>query len=216
MNPKKGMNADHKVNRLESRLLSMLRPGEMLRFVFLRKEDKRMAVSLEGSGADRTGLMQRISTILNASRGDGYVFRDEGRFSLGNAGNLFNHSSDFFVEIIPHIHTLRRLHRAPLGFTGNGDTVESTDEELLRVPDFPINGGPCLVDYPAALLTGSPAISGMQIEFTRVSLSESMARLTSSALEEDIHLRREIHGAELPGTARSLFLALWWLSLIHI
>jgi hypothetical protein len=210
MNPKKRMNPDHKVNRLESRLLSMLRPGEMLRFVFLRMEDRRMAVSLEGSGADRSGLMQRISTILHTSRGEGYVFRDVGRFSSGNDGDVFNQSSESFVEIVPHIHTLRRLHRAPLGFTGSGDAVKSTDEELLRLPDFPINGGTCLVDYPAALLAESPAISGMQIEFTRVSLSESLARLTASALEEDIHLRREIHGAELPATARSSFLALWW------
>jgi len=203
------MNADLKVSRLESRLLSMLRPGEMLRFVFVPTDDKRMVVSLEGSGADRLGLMQRISTILHASRGDGYVFRDEGRTPHRTARSVSNRASGTFVEIIPNTHILHRLRRAPLGFTGR-EATESDDENLLRVPDFPANGSQILVDYPAALLAEAPAISAMQIEFTRVFLPDSLARLTGGALEEDIDLRRAIHGAELPATARSAFLALWW------
>lgn len=203
------INPERKANRLESRLLSMLRPGEMLRFVFRRTDDKRMALSLEGSGSDHSGLMQRISTILHASRGEGYVFRDEGRTSPRSSGSA-GKRSESFVEIIPHSHTLHRLRRATLGFTGSGKAAESTDEDLLQIPDFPLNGSPCLVDYPAALLADAPAISAMQIEFTRISLSETLAKLSASALEEDIQLRREIHGAELPVTARSSFLALWW------
>ena len=207
MNPR---TADQKSNRLESRLLSMLRHGEMLRFVFIRTDDKRMAVSLEGSGADHSGLMQRISTILQASSGEGYVFRSDANSVLESNDSIGEQVGQSLVEIIPHTHTLRRLRRAPLGFTGIGSAGEPIDEDLLRVPDFPVNGGPCLVDYPAALLSGAPTISAMQIEFTRIALPETLSRLVASALEEDIQLRREIHGAELPATARSSFLALWW------
>jgi DNA helicase HerA-like ATPase len=204
------MNAEHGANRLESRLLSMLRVGEMLRFSFVNQGEARMAVSLEGSADERDGLMQRISTILQASRDEGFVFSDGADFPVGNCWIGSDGADGLSVEIVPHTQSLSRLRRAPLGFTSTAFSIDAGENDLLIVPDFPASSSPRLLSYPAALLEGCPAIHALQIEFTRLSMKEPLAKLVAGALEDDILLRREIHGAELPATAKSSFLALWW------
>ena len=204
------MKTTQDLNRLELRLLVMLRPMEMLRFVFGQTNDGRITVTLEGSSDSAAGLMQRISTILRASRSEGFVFNQGFCTSHSTTEVLPSRAGNRVVEIVPDAITICRFAKTPLGFTERNQGLNLTGNGLLEIPDFPISGGQRLVDHPATLMLESSAIRGVEIEFTRTVVDEACAGLLASALEEDIFLRRAIHGVEIPATPVSSFLALWY------
>ncbi len=204
------MNTTQEMKRLEFRLLAMLRPMEMLRFVFCQTNDGRITVTLEGSSDSAASLIQRIATILRSSRSEGFVFDQEIGRSHGTNEVLPTRAGSRIFEIVPDAITMSRFAKPPLGFTERNEGMNLPGNSLLEIPDFPISGGQRLVDHPATLILESSAIRCVEIEFTRTVVNEACAALLACALEDDVFLRRAIHGAEIPATSVSSFLALWY------
>lgn len=204
------MNATHQMNRLECRLLSMLRPDEMLRFVLHQTTTGDFSVSFEGSGPDPVGLMERISAILGASRSEGFLFNPDS----GPVRHASEWTSDQggcrVVELVPNGMILSRLPQAQLGFVRNMEESHATGDDMVQIPAFPNSGCHRLVDHPMALLQESAAIRVLEIEFIRKVLDASSVKLVGKALDDDIVLRRSTYGSEMPATPASAFLALWF------
>lgn len=195
--------------RLESRLLSMLRPGEMLRFCFVRIKGQQLALNLEGAGDNSSGLSERIATVLKACRGDGYHFLLEPQDANISAAVVEHEHAETFVELFPLSRKIRVMCSTPIGFAGNATECHQPDGIKITLPDFPVTGGRNLVDYPVALLEEEHSITELKIEFLRMTLPDELVAPVTHALKEDIDMRRQIHGAEFPATAQSAFLALW-------
>lgn len=202
------MNTDPQTIKFESRLLSMLRPGEMLRFVFSRDARNRFALVLEGDGPDPLAFAQRIGMLLEASRRDGYSFCGDQATETPPAG-MEQELSNWF-ELCPATHQLRQLERAHLGFGAAGLALAKGHEPAILVPAVPTSGGPRLADHPVALLAETPAVRRLEIEFSFVSLPEAQVDILARALEQEIELKRAIRGADFPASPTTTFLGLWW------
>ena len=64
------------MNTAESRILSILRPGDLIRFVLRSSDEGRIDVSVEGAPAEGgDGLLaERLGLVLGELRGLGYLF----------------------------------------------------------------------------------------------------------------------------------------------
>ena len=134
------MKTTQELNRLEARLLAMLRPTEMLRFVFSQTNHGRITVTLEGASESATSLMQRISTILKASRSEGLVFDQQNDMGQGTVGVLPGSAESHMIEIVPDTITLNHFAKEPLGFTERNDGFDLPGNGFLEIPKFPISG----------------------------------------------------------------------------
>lgn len=202
------MITDLKTRKIEARLLSMLRPGEMLRFVYSRDTRNRFSLSLEGNGPDSSALAQRIGVLLEAARRDGLSFLGDSA-AASSTGETEQEPMEW-IEIIPTAMELHRLEKAHLGFIADEKQTQIIPEPKLLVPAFPASEGPSLADHPVDLLAEIPVVIRLEIEFTSTRLADSHADAVARALEEQIDLKRKIRGANFPADSVTTFLGLWW------
>ncbi len=197
-------------SQLEARLLSALRPGEILRFVLAFEDDGRVAVSLEGAGARSSSMMERIEALLHASREEGYVFAGEKPTSTKTATAASRWCGGTIVDVVPTGHLLKPLPRVSVGFAGGDGPKDVANEYQLSVPAFPAHRSDALAGHPMKFLIGSGSVARLEFEFTRIELPDRTAAAVAQALEEDLALGLKIHGAQMPATPRTTFLGLWW------
>jgi hypothetical protein len=202
------MNPDPKTKKIESRLLSMLRPGEVLRFVYLRDARNRFSLSLEGNGPDSCALAQRIGVLLEAARRDGLSFLGDSTMASSAAEAEKEPSACF--EIMPTAIELSRLEKTHLGFLADDKHTHLVHEPKLLVPAFSSSEGPSLADHPVDLLAEISEVIRLEIEFTGMRLPVGHADAVARALEEQIDLKRKIRGANFPADPVTTFLGLWW------
>ncbi len=195
---------------LQSRLLSALRPGEMLRFVLTLEGADRVAVVLEGSGGKPTGMADRMEALLHASREEGYIFAREEVTPPKSRKPVSKGGRGTTVEVVPIGHTLRALPRVRVGFGGTDGVQAVANADPLSIPAFPSHGPNGLAHHPMKFLMGSGSVSRLEFEFTRMELPDRTTAAVAQALEEDLALRLQIHGAQMPATPRTTFLGLWW------
>ena len=204
------MNADSIARLIEARLLTMLRPDEGLRFVFERARDqKRMSVALDGFGPDPESLNQRVGAILAASRTHGFEFLRYPTEAHSGSIELNNTTSLAWLEISPAGKEVRHLNHKVMGFVHHVED-QSVPFEPLCVPDLLAAGLVRMVDYPVSLLANEGALMQMEIQFTRITLSEHDAERVANALAEYLNLKRSIPGVDFGNNPMSAYLAMWW------
>jgi len=188
----------------------MLRHGEGLRFVFERDRDqKRMSVALDGFGPDPESLNQRVGAILAASRSHGYEFLSYPAEAPFGSADLTDTKAFAWLEITPAGKEVRHLKHKVMGFVHHVED-ESAPFEPLCVPDLPAAGLIRMVDYPVSLLASEGALMRMEIQFTRITLSEHDAERVAKALVEYLNLKRSIPGVDFGNNPMSAYLAMWW------
>jgi len=201
-------NSDHQARQLESRLLTTLRPGEMLRFVFARGTQNRFSLTIEGDGPEPSAFTQRIAMLLEASRREGYSFRcDE---ILDAPIQVVKQDQETWIELRPDSHEIRQPQSAHMGFSAAEHESPEVHEAAVLVPAFPSNGGARLADHPCDLLAETAAVRKLEIGFSFMCLPESQVDSVARALEQEIELGRTIRGADFPVNAITSFLGLWW------
>ena len=188
----------------------MLRRDEGLRFVFERARDqKRMSVALDGFGPDPESLNQRVGAILAASRTHGYEFLSYPAETHSGSIGLNNTKSLAWLEITPAGKEVHHLNHKVMGFVHHVED-QSGPFAPLCVPDLPAAGLVRMVDYPVSLLANEGALMQMEIQFTRITLTEHDAERVAWALAEYLNLKRSIPGIDFGNNPMSAYLAMWW------
>jgi hypothetical protein len=199
------MKPDPQARMLESRLLSMLRSGEMLRFVFTRDTRNRFSLALEGGGPDPCAFAQRIGMLLDASRRDGFTFHGD---PVVEMSTLEEKNQKIWFELLPAAHEIHRLGRGQLGFAADSSAI--IHDPSIWVPAFPSCEVPRLAEHPVDLLSEIPAVNKLELEFGFMRLPDDQVDLVAEALEQEIELKRAIRGADFPASPITTFLGLWW------
>ena len=198
------------MNNIENRLLSILRPGEMLRFVLRPDNERKVEFSIEGASLSRESsslLAERLGLALQELRRMGYLFSDRKRASnaLGNS-NLHKRSWAIWIEVKP-----TTVSSAPPKLSSLGFGIQSEERQArsgLSLPNLAPTFDSHIIESPAVLIASVPQIELFEIEFTRMDLpTESV-----NALEEAFRLQVLIQQASPPYNQPNLpqaFLALW-------
>lgn len=162
------------MNPCDSFLLHLLEPGEFLRIGYAPDKDGRVRVSLEGGGGSGS-LGQRIEAALGGLRASGYAFGRTTRWKPGERAG----TEDRWVEIRPRSDAAPVVLRGALGF--GTERAETASE--LRLPRV---DGSMRTGYepgPLGLISGSPGIVGVEIDFKCRNLSHEEAAQMDRALE---------------------------------
>jgi Helicase HerA, central domain/TraM recognition site of TraD and TraG len=199
------------MNAAESRILSVLRLGDMIRFVLRCDEDRKINVAIEGASASRgDGLLQdRLGLALREVRGNGYIFserkikRNPARKS-GSKGA--RGTKDRWIEIRALSVVLSLWGQSGVGFgTGRGRNTGT----ILRLPDLPRSADSQVFESLSALISGVREIKALEIDFARVALKEDFVRPLMEAMR--LHtVANEAIGPEFDQrSVPEIFLALW-------
>lgn len=195
----------------EGRILSILRPGEMVRFVLVPDEDRKIEFGIEGASTSEEGnalMAERLSLVLAEMRNSGYAFGRRLRRlpAARTAGRLKSRQSSVWVEIRP-----QRLAAVPTPIGPMGFSAPPTAEiprRTLKVPDLPTSLAGRTLESPAALVAALPQVEQFEIEFVRTEFPESAAK----ELEESLRLQNvtqlAIAQIDQP-TLPQVFLAYW-------
>jgi hypothetical protein len=196
----------------ENRILSILRPGEMLRFVLIKDGERKIDFGIEGSSesaADNDLLAERLSLVLNDLRSCGYSFGKRLRSLQPRKGMQCSRSrkprSPAWVEIRP---------RTLIGIPTKSDTLgfspaaERSTVQSLRMPDFPPSPRGTTLDSLPMLVTALRQIELFEIEFIQMTLPESAAKHLEEALRLQTITQRAITQFD-QATLSQVFLAYW-------
>jgi hypothetical protein len=206
------MQSTPKATNIESRILSILRAGEMIRFVLIPDGNRKIDFGIEGSSADPAGndlLADRLSLILNEMRSHGYAFGKRTRQLPSRQGlsrqRKERHSSKW-MEIRPQSlsTTPRRLSR--LGFGVKPESNEG--QQSLRLPDLPPSFGGYTLDPPAKLVADLPQVELFEIEFVRTDLPETATSVVEEALRFQLSNQQTVVQVNQP-TLSQVFLSSW-------
>lgn len=192
------------MNPCDSFLLHLLEPGEFLRIGYAPDKDGRVRVSLEGGGGSGS-LGQRIEAALGGLRASGYAFGRTTRWMPGERAG----TEDRWVEIRPRSDASPIVRRGALGF--GTERAETAAE--LRLPRV---DGSMRTGYepgPMELISTSPGVVGVEIDFKGQILSHEEAAQMDRALE-----LRSLAARAMPVPAslqrpscKETYLALWLL-----
>jgi hypothetical protein len=160
------------MNNQESRILSILRPGEMLRFVLRPDEERRIEFAIEGASANGqsdTLLSQRLGLVLGELRGLGYLFgKPMGRLTERSRKRHRRRSTSRsragWVEIRPRSVWTTPPHLGRLGFGQASEAQTATSKFCL--PDLPPSVDSRLVRRRMQVDRLSGACAGLLGEFS--------------------------------------------------
>lgn len=177
------------MNKPESKVLSLLREGDMLRFVFTPDAVRGMDIHLEGAvspDGDRR-MQDRMEIAVRELRGEGYLFGNGCRPSNLSAGRRSrgHKTKPRWLEIRPVAREFSSIRQGSVGF----DTV-STAHEVRGVyfPTVLSNPETSLSDSIASLVQNMSPIQRFEIDFTRTSLPAD----TESLLQELLTMRKSV------------------------
>lgn len=194
------------MHAIESRLVSIMRPGEMLRFLLTPGKDGRLLLDIEGDGPEPGRFESRISAVLQAARRDGYEFRSASTSAQRNSSRAAKRGS--LIEIVPRTKQLSHT-RGHFGFRPSA-SGQDEPETTIFLPDFPIAAKPQVADYPFSLLVAEKALRRMEVEFVRWSLPDRCMKDIGRAFDRHAAEMTAILGADAPpATAMRAFLGLW-------
>ena len=197
-------------------MLSVLRPGEMIRFILLPVRGRKVRFEIEGAelGEVPALLAERLGLILKAMHGRGYVFvptsaggEKKRNIALRALGDL-KKPAGRWVSVRPRVLQTNPTHVQALGF-GAVPLQELPDYEI-RLPDLPVSSGPSLFKYLANLFVDVPQVKAFEIEFTRSCLPPDWVK----PLERVLQLHMLVASERSTGTGGNPsllqhFLALW-------
>lgn len=192
----------------ESRILSILRPGDMLRFVYCPNSNKRTSFHVEGAAATVEGdtlLSERLALVLAELRSEGYQFNDAG--IVGETDGSFSHRGDaLWVEINPQV-----LSSPCVGFGRFGvgfDDASNASVGSVILPDFPAMPEEPLLDSPSILIGEVPGLFCFEVEFIRKDLPADITK----PLAKTLRLQMAAQRPEVPSYETTLgeaFLTSW-------
>jgi hypothetical protein len=169
------------MNKAESKIISLLRDGDMLRFVLIPDMARGMDIHLEGDVApEGDGLLRdRLEVAIREIRGQGYLFGN-GEEPVGSGEktprNGKSASKAVWMEIRPEAREFNPVRRESVGF-GSG---EGESEAVgMRFPNLPGSPTGHLSDSLSSMIQGVRPIKRFELEFTRVDLpsdADSMLR----------------------------------------
>lgn len=196
----------------DTRMLSILRPGEMLRFVLAPDRERKIDFGLEGCSTDEAGsalFAERLSLVLGELRTNGYAFG--GRLKelpsvRKRKRTRTAQRSRAWVEILPVSLPGIPARLDSLGFAAakQGDTPA----QPLRLPDLPASRGGCTLESPATLVAAIPEIELFEVEFIRADITEETVRVLEEALRLQLLTRQAAVPVDQP-TLSQVFLASW-------
>ena len=196
----------------ETRILSILRPGEMLRFVIVPDGSGKIDFGIEGCSSSEAGnvlFAERLSLVLGELRSNGYAFG-------GRAGKLPAPKKRGHTRVARHMSVwveIRPISLSPapsrIGSLGFAATKhEDAPEQRHCLPDFPPSWGGCTLESPAALVAAIPEIELFEIEFIRCDLPEGGGKVLEEALRHLNIARQTMLQIDQP-TLSEVFLASW-------
>lgn len=203
------------MHSIENMILSVLRPGDMVRFVLLPEKNRRVAVEIEGSQAEGTdgSFERRLGVLLEGMRNKGYSFashpisKGQGATRRTKAARRCD-GAPRWVEIRPRTMPFPLYDVREIGFGAKAQFCAG--QETIALPDLPMALAPNVFDSLADLLLGTPPIQALEIEFTRSDLEKEDASLLEKAFQ--IHALAErsnvIGQTELRNPIHA-FIALW-------
>lgn len=169
------------MNLPESRILSILRPGDLLRFVFRPARKGQVRFHLEGAAAsdkDNALMSQRLSLVLGELRSIGYQFDDAGPVP-GHEAEADGGES-VWVALRPQVLSGGPVHMSRLGF---GAAEPSPDSECsVCLPDFPPSDEAPVTDSLLGLIALVPDLECLELEFVRTELPPEAVKPLENAL----------------------------------
>lgn len=206
------------MNPIESRMLSVLRPGEMIRFILRPNTGRGIEFEIEGAAADGGPglLVERIELLLAAMRDRGYLFSpvaETGGEKRRAAGRRCNGATEKtaprWVRIQPRSTVVSLRDGSGLGFDAGSKRHQRTGTEI-RIPDFPVSLEPSLFECPASLIADRPEIEALEIDIIRWDLPQGCVETLGRALEaHEVAARAGDCGLSDVPSVSQLFLALW-------
>ena len=195
---------------IEARILSVLRPGDMLRFVLRPSPDGTIGVEVEGAPAPATSdlLVERLQLILHALRNNGYVFDDRApRRAHRSSAKHRRKDAGAWVSIRPRTVEMAATKRT-LGFSMGADEIGP--KFAIKLPDLPTSGGPRLFEYPASLVLDTPEVEVLEVEFVSRELPETWFDSVEHALRLHTCVAQpQVDDAVDRPSLTRLFLGLW-------
>jgi len=200
------------IANLETRILSILRPGEMLRFVLIPDGERKIDFGIEGCSTSEAGndlLAERLSLVLGEMRSNGYAYGRRlrslpSRRPVRSRRNTARRSSAW-VEIRPHTLSAVATRLDPLGFAV---TTKETYPRSLLMPDLPPSLGGRTLESLANLVVSLPQIELFEVEFVRADLPETAMKALEEALRLQTITQRTIAQID-QSTLSQVFLASW-------
>jgi hypothetical protein len=195
------------MNAPEQHLLSILRPGDMVRFVLDTTPSRKLDFFIEGAPAsDDLGMMaERLTLALRELREAGFKFGAEapGR-STARRSTVRKASARSMVEIRPRPLDLGGLSAGAAGFARESNPAE----KALVIPAFHAFLEVQIFRTLANIVLESSGIHRFEIEFIRHDLPSALVKPLEKALA--LHTMSDVHGQDYISPQRA-FLTLWLL-----
>ncbi len=196
----------------DTRILSILRPGEMLRFVLVPDGSGKIDFGIEGCSSSEVGnelFAERLSLVLGELRSNGYAFGRRARKLRAPKKRLHTRAacySPVWVEIRPVALSPVPSRLGSLGFSAT--EYENAAAQGLCLPDLPPSWGGCTLESPASLVAAIPEIELFEIEFIRADIPVGGAKVLEEALRHLNITRQSMSQIDQP-TLSEVFLASW-------
>lgn len=195
----------------EGRILSILRPGEMVRFVLVPDKDRKIEFGIEGASTSEEGnalMAERLSLVLGEMRNSGYAFGRQMRKlpAARPPGRRRSRQSSTWVEIRPQTLAAVPTQIGPMGFSSPSSVTLPT--RTLRVPDLPPSLAGRTLESPASLVAALPQIEQFEIEFVRTEIPDAAAKQLEESLRLQNVTQQAIAQIDQP-TLSQVFLASW-------
>lgn len=196
------------MNSPEQHLLSILRAGDMIRFVLSAGAQGKLDFSIEGAPAaeDNGMLAERLALALRALRDAGFDFNAGGEspsFQSARHGSR-KRLQRSMVEIRPHPLVLSGLSEGVLGFSAE----HLAAARAVALPSFHAFDAIRLFRSLANVLLEVSAIMRFEVEFTRFDLTETCIKPLERVLT--LHSLGGVVPEDRPSAQRA-FLSLWLL-----
>lgn len=196
------------MNSPEQHLLSILRAGDMIRFVLIAGAQGKLDFSVEGApAAEDNGMMaERLALALRALRDAGFDFNVGGEStSLPSVRRgSRKHPLKSMLEIRPHPLLLSGLSEGVLGFSSE----YPTSARAVTLPSFHAFEEIRLFRSVANVLLEVPEIMRFEVEFTRFDLPGACVKPLERVLT--LHSLSGVVPEDRPSKQRA-FLSLWLL-----
>jgi len=195
----------------EGRILSILRPGEMVRFVLVPDKDRKIEFGIEGASTSEEGnalMAERLSLVLGEMRNSGYAFGRRMRRlpAVKSTGRRRSRQSSTWVEIRPQSLTAVPTQIGPLGFSAPASA--NLPKRTLRVPDLPTTLAGRTLESPASLVAALPQVEQFEIEFVRTEIPDAAAKELEESLRLQNVTQQAVAQIDQPKLAQ-VFLAYW-------
>lgn len=196
------------MNSPEQHLLSILRAGDMIRFVLSTGAEGKLDFSVEGAPAaeDKGMMAERLGLALRALRGAGFDFNVGGESPSLQTARRGSRKTPLrsMVEIRPHPLHLSELSEGVLGFSAE----HPSSARAVTLPSFHAFEEIRLFGSLANVLLEVPEIARFEVEFTRFDLPVTCVKPLERVLT--LHSLSGVVPEDRPSTQRA-FLSLWLL-----